>query len=246
MTKAKLAIVSGGSRGLGAALCDGFIEQGFELIELSRTAPRPQSIRVDFARPAEACDALRAAIASALDRIGEREGAASLDEIVVVSNAAMLEPIGPTPRQTTDAIVRNLEVNLVGAITFVAAAVAGLQAVPARKLMMVVGSGAASNPHAGLSLYGAAKAGLEQYVRTLALEQASEPWPFVAVTVDPGSLDTDMQLALRSASAQDFPHAADFASRHERGALRQPREAAAAILRLASDASLQSGQRYRV
>ena len=30
-----------------------------------------------------------------------------------MSNAAMLEPIGPTPRQTTNTIVRNLEVNLV-------------------------------------------------------------------------------------------------------------------------------------
>lgn len=238
----KLAIVSGGSRGLGAALCDGFVEQGFELIELSRAAPRPQSIRVDFAQPETACDALRAAIAATLDRIG----AASLDEVIVVSNAAVLEPIGPTPRQATGAIVRNLEVNIVGAIAFVATAVDALQTFRARKLVMVVGSGAASNPHAGLSLYGAAKAGLEQYVRTLALEQAGERWPFIAVTVDPGALDTDMQLALRSASSHDFPHAADFASRHERGALRPPRDAAAAILRLARDATLQSGQRCRV
>jgi benzil reductase ((S)-benzoin forming) len=238
----KLAIVSGGSRGLGAALCDGFVEHGFELIELSRAAPRAQSVSVDFAEPEAACDALRAAIASMLERID----AASIDEVVVVSNAAMLEPIGPTPRQATGAIVLNLEVNLVGAITFVAAAVDALQGVRARKLVMVIGSGAASNPHAGLSLYGAAKAGLEQYVRTLALEQSAEPCPFIAVTVDPGALDTDMQLALRSASAHDFPHAADFAARHERGALRSARDAAAAILRLARDAALESGQRYRV
>jgi benzil reductase ((S)-benzoin forming) len=237
----KLAIVSGGSRGLGAALCDAFLGQGFELIELSRAAPRSQSVRVDFAEPEAACTALRTAITSMLERIG----AASIDEVVVVSNAAMLEPIGPTPRQATGAIARNLEVNLVGAITFVAAAVDALQAVRARKLVIVIGSGAASNPHAGLSLYGAAKAGLEQYVRTLALEQSTEPCPFIAVTVDPGALDTDMQLALRSASPRDFPHAADFAARHERGALRSAGDAAAAILRLASDATLQSGQRYR-
>ena len=44
---------------------------------------------------------------------------------------------------------------------------------------------------------------------------------------------------------RDFPHAADFAARHERSALRQPRDAAAAILRLARDAALQGGQRCR-
>ena len=238
----KLAIVSGGSRGLGAALCDVFVEQGFELIELSRAAPYATSVRVDFAQPEAACAALRAAIAATLDRIG----AASLDEVIVVANAAMLEPVGPTPRQGAAAIVRNLEVNLVAPIAFVAATVDALQLVPARKVVLVVGSGAASNPHAGLSLYGAAKAGLEQYVRTLALEQACEPHPAIVATVDPGSLDTDMQRELRGAPAHDFPHVAEFAARHERGALRAARDAAAAIVRLARDATLQGGERRRV
>lgn len=236
----KLAVVSGGSRGLGAALCDAFDAADYELIELSRTATRPYSVRADFGAPAAACDALRAAIAATLTRAGPP------DEVVVVANAATLDPIGSTPCQSTEAIVRNLQVNFVGAVAFVAAAVGALQDLPARKRAIVIGSGAASNLHAGLSLYGAAKAGLEQYIRTLAVEQAVLPWPFVVVTADPGALDTGMQAALRGVPASNFPGAADFAARHARGALRDTRDAAAAILRLACSGTLEGGQRYRV
>ncbi len=234
----RLVIVSGGSRGLGAALCDVWQGQGCRVMELSRASPRAGSVKVDLSHPEAACDALRVALAD-VDTAGLRE-------VIVVANAGVLDPIGPASQQPTSALVANLQVNLVASIAWVAKAVGMLQTVSARKLVIAISSGAASKPHAGLSLYGAAKAGMEQFIRTLALEQAREAHPFTAITVDPGALDTAMQLTLRSAPPTVFPEAADFAQRHQSGTLRSPQDAAAAIAAFAQSAELVSGSRYRV
>ena len=49
-----LAIISGGSRGLGRALCERYTAQGWRVLEFSRAAPHPYSVSVDLADPAAA------------------------------------------------------------------------------------------------------------------------------------------------------------------------------------------------
>ena len=64
-----------------------------------------------------------------------------------------------------------------------------------------VSSGLGQLPVAGLSAYGAAKAGLDQVTRVLALETAK-----TGITVNalhPGVVDTDMQADLRSVDTGD-------------------------------------------
>ena len=60
----KRAIVTGGSTGIGVAICEALLAQGYEVIALSRreaglTSPRLRSVRVDLADP----EATRAAAA---------------------------------------------------------------------------------------------------------------------------------------------------------------------------------------
>jgi benzil reductase ((S)-benzoin forming) len=234
----RLAVVSGGSRGLGRALCEQALAQGFRVIELSRSAPHAYSIRADLTQPVLAAQALAAALRGV--------DAASLDEFVFIGNAGVIEPLGAAARQSAAALRANLNVNVVSAITLFGVVIDALQDAPARKVLVNVGSGAAHTARAGLSLYGAAKAGLEQFMRAVALEQAAQRHPFIAVTIDPGALDTGMQSALREADAQDVPAAVDFAQRHARGELASADDVAATLWRIARLPALAGGARHHV
>lgn len=234
----RLALVSGGSRGLGRALCERLLAEGFQVVEFSRAAPYRYSVRSDLADPALA----RAIIAATLIRFDP----STLGELLVISNASTLQPIGPVERQRPTAIVANLNANLVAPVAWLGAVLAHFQASPARKVIAQITSGAARRPHAGLALYGAAKAGMEQFLRVLAHEQQERAQPFITVSVDPGALDTDMQAELRDAPAQDLPGRADFAQRQQLGQLMDAEAAAAEIVTLLCSPRLKTGMRYRV
>ena len=113
-----------------------------------------------------------------------------------------------------------------------------------RKVVASISSGAALKGYAGWSLYCATKAGLEGFVRALALEQQPEPHPLLAVSIDPGVVDTQMQALIRTMSKRDFPEVERFIRRKNEGGLSAPSRVAAAVLRVLSAPTLVGGQRY--
>lgn len=234
----RLAIITGGSKGLGAALCAHFIQQGYRVVEFSRTAPHDYSVQVDLAQPERS----EAVMASTLRTLA----ADTWEEIVVINNAGMLDPIGPVSRKARAAVIANIHINFTSSLLFLATVVAQFQSHTARKIIANISSGAALDGYAGWSLYCAAKAGLENFVRALAAEQRLEPHPLVPVNIGPGVIDTDMQAAIRQASAADFPDVNRFIQRKNNGELRAPKDVAAAIGKIIALPSLNGGARYNV
>lgn len=234
----RLALITGGSRGLGRALVTQWQAEGWRVVELSRSAPTADSVRVDLAQPRDVVLALGNALAG-VDPLSVRE-------LLVLHNAGTVQPLGPAAHQPVDALIDALNVNLVSGIAFLAAAMAHFQSCPGRKVVAHISSGAAVRAHAGLSLYSAAKAGMDQFLRVVAAEQARQAHPFRTLSLDPGALDTDMQATLRSASPDDYPGAAAFAQRQRDGALGRVEDVAAALRRLLADDTLATGERHHV
>ncbi len=232
----RLALLTGGSRGLGLALCETLAAKGFRVVEFSRSAPHAISIRTDLSSPQE----VRNSVAAAIDALGN----AALEELLVIGNAGMIEPIGPASRKPEDEVIANLNANFTSAILFISQVVARFQDAPCRKIIANISSGAAQHGYAGWSLYCAAKAGLENFIRALALEQQAEVHPFLAINVNPGLIDTGMQAEIRAASAADFPELDRFIQRKEQGMLVPPAEVAAAVMRILMQRSLASGAAY--
>jgi len=232
----RLAIITGGSKGLGRALCEQFIAHGYTVIEFSRTAPHAFSVRTDLASP-ESC---RAVVAKAITTVDLE----SLEELVLVNNAGTLDPIGAASRNAPAALLANLNVNFTSAILVLAELIAKFQAAPCRKVLANISSGAALKAYAGWSLYCASKAGMEGYIRALAVEQEAEPYPVIAVNIHPGVIDTEMQALIRSASVADFPEVERFIQRKQQGGLVAPADCAAAVLRIIALPTLTGGGRY--
>ncbi|MDD2344087.1 MAG: SDR family NAD(P)-dependent oxidoreductase [Tolumonas sp.] len=233
----KLAIISGGSKGLGHAIAEKLIVAGYQVVEFSRSAPHAYSIKLDFSAP----DLMLPALSANLETLAAKQW----DEIVVVSNAASLSPIGPTSKKNSMAVLANININFTSAILFMSEVIKHFQSHPCRKVLASISSGAALKAYSGWSLYCSAKAGLESYVRTVAVEQETETSPFVMLNIDPGVMDTDMQSLIRSSHKDDFPAVDYFIHRKESGELRTPDQVAIGVVKiLHSDAT--SGTRIAV
>ncbi len=232
----RLAIITGGSKGLGLALCSQFRELDFRVLEFSRGAPHDFSVHVDLSLPEDS----RARIASAIAAFDTE----ALSELVVINNAATLEPIGPTSKQLRPALLANLNTNFTAAILGLTEIIAKFQSAPCRKVVVNISSGAAQKGYAGWSLYCAAKAGMEGFIGALAVEQEAERYPFVPINIDPGVIDTEMQALIRSSTASDFPDVDRFVRHKALGGLAAPATVAKAVLRILESRSLSYGGRY--
>lgn len=233
----KLAIVTGGSKGLGAALCDLYLSRGYEVMEFSRSGTAAHSTRVDLADP----HAAERAFSEAFSRLSARP----YDEIVAINNAATLAPIGPTSGKATAELFSNMNINVASAVIFMTKLIAAFQGHDCRKSIVNISSGAALKPYAGWSLYCMSKAGIEAFVRSVAAEQERETHPFHLVNIGPGVIDTEMQGSIRASNANDFPSIERFVGLKNSGALQSPQQVASIIARIVDD-GFASGTRIEV
>jgi short-subunit dehydrogenase len=129
-------VVTGASRGIGAAIADAFQARGCEVGRLSRSG----QIKADVA-DAES-------IGRALDEFGELD--------VLVSNAGIAHylPFAEMPRETVDELTR---VNWLGTVYTVQAALGGMLR-RGRGHIVIVSSGAGVRSFPGAAVYGATKA----------------------------------------------------------------------------------------
>jgi benzil reductase ((S)-benzoin forming) len=164
--------------------------------------------------------------------------------LLVFSNAGTLAPIGPVWKQSSELTVANLNVNLISAIGFIAEAMRHFRETSGRKVIVNVSSGAALKGYAGWSLYCAAKAGMENFIRALAVEERTQAHPFIPVSVDPGVIDTDMQALIRASMPSDFPEVERFRQRKAAGGLALPEIVAKGIIGIATRLDLEAGTCY--
>jgi NAD(P)-dependent dehydrogenase (short-subunit alcohol dehydrogenase family) len=194
------AIVSGHSRGLGAAIAHQLLLRGIPVLALARNsnavlaAAFPQLLR-EVALDLADSDALAGWLAGT----ALADFAAGADAVALVNNAGMLQPVGPLGTQDATAIARAVALN-VAAPLLLANAVAAVASGECR--ILHVSSGAARSAYAGWSVYGATKAALDQHARAVAEEQIVGQR---IVSLAPGVIDTEMQAEIRAVAAERFP-----------------------------------------
>ncbi len=181
-------VITGASRGLGAALARGLAAKGAHLLLVARGAEAlsdvakatgAHALAVDVGAPGGAL-----AIAGAAQQL-----LGGVDALV--HNASVL---GPVPLKalldtTDDELGQALEVNLLGPFRLTRA-LAGPMALKGRGLVVHVTSDAATSAYPTWGAYGVSKAGLEHLGRIWAAELEGRGVKFL--TFDPGEMDTKM------------------------------------------------------
>jgi len=227
-----LVILTGASRGLGHAMAQQLLaDPQTQLLTISRhTSPdlaptgggRLEQWALDLAQAAEAAARVEA-------WLRERDPSAYA-HASLVNNAALVTPPGPVDDTDTDTLVASLRVGLEAPVLLTAAFLRATRGWPARRRVLNISSGLGRRAMAATAPYCAVKAGLDNFSRAVALDEAQHPSGAKVVSLAPGVIDTDMQVQLRSADPSRFPDRPAFVGMHAQGQLASPSAAAAKVL----------------
>ena len=184
--RGRVVLVTGPARGIGAELARRLAARGARLALVGREPERLAALAAELGEGHVwfECDvtdqpSLDAAVAGAVRALG------GLDVVVANAGVASNGTVAVTP---VDALVRTIEVNLLGVVRTVSATLPHV--VDRRGYFLLVSSAAALAPLPGLSAYAASKSGVEQFGNVLRMEMARLG---VAVGVaHPSWVDTDM------------------------------------------------------
>ncbi|OVZ58352.1 short-chain dehydrogenase [Pigmentiphaga sp. NML080357] len=225
-----IVILSGASRGLGAALALAACRPGTLLVTLSR-GEHPllaqharrhgcehRHYAVDLADPVQTETVARGLFADLPDGAGRYR---------LINNAGTVEPIAQAAVLDAAAVAHALHVNVAAAMLLTAAFLGAAPAAADRRVLNI-SSGAGQQPMAGWSVYCATKAALDMYTRTVRLEQQAGGLRIAALS--PGVIDTPMQARIRATLPDAFPAVEDFKTLHRSGQLAAPADVAARIL----------------
>lgn len=194
-----IAIITGTRTGLGKSLERIFEQSRWNVASMSR--PKFDLAQLDLAACEEFFDSIFAA---------------QFERAVLIHNAAELD-ISPASATTANAN-RLVTVNLTSAIQLTSMF---LKRIPLGEVALI-SSAAARVGITHWSLYCAAKAGMEGYLRALKAEGVTTH------LVVPDVIDTEMQRKIRQT---DWPEARRFSDYHSAGRLRSPSEVAATVLK---------------
>ena len=193
MTKCdgKVVLITGASRGIGAAAARAFAAAGGRVAVMARGADAVRALAGDIGGLALAGDVAKASdMDAAVHAVLERWG--RLD--VLVNNAGLIGPIADLETADADAWGQAIDVNIKGVFHGMRAALPVMRA-QSGGTVLTVGSGAAHAPKEGWSAYCASKAGA--WMLTQALDHESRAQGIRAISLSPGTVATDMQRKIR-------------------------------------------------
>lgn len=239
--KGKVALISGGAEGLGAAIGRLMVSEGGQVMLAD--------LQVDKAR-ALAAELGENAAAAHLDvrDLGQwdavvAETVARFGKLTVLCNVAGISEPGNVVDVPLDSWQRTIDINLNGTFNGCRAALPAMEASGEPGAIVNIGSMIALRPGAIFAAYAASKAGVTALTKTIALDCAARGKPIRANLVHPGAIRTPMYDRYKyggSASPEEIE--TSFAATHPMNRIGEPDEVARAVVFLASDeASFTSG-----
>lgn len=229
-----LTILTGASRGMGLALARQLLDSGNDLLCISRNHNDELDARAvgagrrcnqwlqDLSRPETAAARLETWLAGL--------PADDCASVTLINNAGLLPRLAPLSAIPATELANALRVDLEAPMLLTSAFLRATRSWRVSRKVLNISSGLGRRPMASQAAYCAAKAGMDLFTRCVALEEAARENGARVCSLAPGVIDTDMQVALRSADAGQFPAVGNFVGLKERGALSSPADAAARIV----------------
>jgi NAD(P)-dependent dehydrogenase (short-subunit alcohol dehydrogenase family) len=191
---AKTVVITGASRGIGAAAARAFAAQGANVVLLARDRDAVAAIAGEIGPRALAvpCDVTRyweveAALGAAVAAFGGVD--------VLISNAGVIDPIADVDAADPEMWSQAIDINLKGVFHGSHAALP-LMLQRGGGTLITVSSGAAVNPIEGWSAYCASKAGALMLTQAAHLEEG--PHGIRVLGLSPGTVATEMQVKIKA------------------------------------------------
>lgn len=190
----KVVVITGASRGIGAAAARAFAGAGASVALLARSEAEITALAAEIgpqaiARRCDVADAadVEAALAAVVARFGRLD--------VLINNAGVIEPIARLAEAGVEALSDAIDINLKGVFHGMRAALPLMKAQGAGTII-TVSSGAAVNALEGWGGYCASKAGALMLTRVAHLEEAAHGIRVLGMS--PGTVATEMQVKIKA------------------------------------------------
>lgn len=194
MMQGKVVVITGASRGIGAAAARAFADAGAQVALLARSVGQVEAVAEGIGGGAMAlgCDVADfGAVQAAVDAVVARFGRVD----VLVNNAGVVDPIARLAEADVEAWGRTQDINLKGVFHGMRA-VLPLMRAQGGGTVITVSSGAAVRPLEGWSAYCASKAGALMLTQAAHLEEAGHGIRVLGLS--PGTVATDMQVKIKA------------------------------------------------
>lgn len=237
-----IAVVTGVSKGFGAALAKQLLSETIPLLGISRSETKAlkkfaeeQNVYYEHI-PCNLGDLEH--LKHELSNISQKVLEQGPQRIIVINNAAVLEPVHHAAEIDANELIDHVQVNLLAPMLLLNhfLKVGVEEGVEVNGINIT--SGAARRPVYGWSAYGSSKAGIDLYTRTTALEQKERQTNHKVIGFNPGVMDTAMQEEIRSSSHEQFRDVKTFHQYHEQEQLKDPEEIAGLLLQVIMDENL--------
>jgi benzil reductase ((S)-benzoin forming) len=199
-----VTILTGTTRGLGAAMAEELAARGEHLVTLSRQSSPSLAtlsskhgttltqIEVDLAKS----DAVKNAVSVLLPLLKNHT------HVRFIHNAGVVKPIAQAQNLTDlDAINDAFHVNITSAI-FLTAQILHNTTHAIDRRVMLISSGAGRNASSGWAVYCSTKAAMDRFAEAAQLDQGTKAR---VVSMAPGIIDTPMQETIRATPKHDLP-----------------------------------------
>lgn len=245
----KYAIVTGVSKGLGASIAAYLLEAGVHVFGLSRSGNDGLYVTAsenNMQYEHLSCDlSSKESLVETVNMIQEQLQKRDVGELYVVNNAGVVEPI----KQATDIELEDwyhhYQVNVFSPIYIVSTLLKNAGDIDVFGVNIT--SGAAEKATYGWSAYGSAKASLNMFTKTLALELEHTNSNNKVFAFSPGIMDTDMQVQIRNQDKDTFRDVDTFRKYKESDALSTTRQVASILVDILTDeVNIESGKIYSV
>ena len=251
---AKLAVITGASRGLGASLAKLLLESGTDVIGISRTENKHLTTTAKennrFYRHV-ACDLsdipqLEETVEIIHEEIKEKNAEKEIETIFLLNNAGVVYPINQSQYLKSEELIQHVTINSIAPMVLTNQFLRKQKDHQIPLIIANVSSGAADNPIYGWSAYCATKASLNMYTKTVALEQEELGTDNRIIAFSPGIMDTDMQTEIRSSTKEQFAEIEKFKDYKVNNSLRRTDHVAGVLIDIITDEDVRNGEIYYI
>jgi NAD(P)-dependent dehydrogenase (short-subunit alcohol dehydrogenase family) len=230
----KTAVVTGGGRGLGAAIAATLVAHRLRVAVVARTSAEIEAVAASLRDRGGECVAVRCDVARAESvHRAHREVVRALGLVdVLVNNASVIWPMGATASVPLEEWTDALAINVNGVFSWTQAVLPEMLRRRWGRLITISSGAAVGTGMVPANAYSVSKAAIEMLTRNLAAELAGTGVQVHAV--QPGLLNTDMQTYIREQSPALIGVSLSAAHRRfkTQGRLLDPAEPAALVARL--------------
>jgi NAD(P)-dependent dehydrogenase (short-subunit alcohol dehydrogenase family) len=206
----KVAVITGGARGIGKAIAAEFLQSGAKVVIVSRTPQQLDQTATEFQDLSSNVISVIADVSNFNDikKFVERTLSVFGTIDILVNCAAIQEPIGPFIEVNIEQWQANIRTNLFGTVMSCKAVLPMMVKNGWGKIINFSGGGATS-PRPNFSAYATAKTAVVRFTETLALEV--KPYCIDVNAIAPGAVNTRMTqeivAAKNRAGKVEFSHA---------------------------------------